>query len=122
VIYHGNDKGEGESGIGSYGAGKLLLDLDQPSKILSAGEQILAPEMEYECLGFVPNVVFPTGIIQQEDSLLIYAGAADTATCVVELGLADLLISDTSQLSREGGEDGRSTHHMWASSNPKHHI
>jgi predicted GH43/DUF377 family glycosyl hydrolase len=97
VIYHGNDKGEGESGIGRYGAGKLLLDLDQPSKILSAGEQILAPEMEYECLGFVPNVVFPTGIIQQEDSLLIYAGAADTATCVVELGLADLLISDTSQ-------------------------
>jgi predicted GH43/DUF377 family glycosyl hydrolase len=45
----------------------------------------------------VPNVVFPTGIIQQEDSLLIYAGAADTATCVVELGIADLLISDTSQ-------------------------
>ncbi len=97
VIYHGNDKGEGESGIGSYGAGKLLLDLDQPSKILSAGEQILAPEMEYECMGFVPNVVFPTGIIQQEESLLIYAGAADTATCVVELGLTDLLISEPSQ-------------------------
>ena len=96
MIYHGNDKGEAESGIGSYGAGKLLLDLEQPSKILSAGEQILAPEMEYECQGFVPNVVFPTGIIQQEDSLLIYAGAADTATCVVELGLADLLISDSS--------------------------
>jgi hypothetical protein len=78
--------------------------------------------MEYECLGFVPNVVFPTGIIQQEDSLLIYAGAADTATCVVELGLADLLISDTSQLSRKKWGDGRSTHHMWASGNPKHHI
>ena len=40
-------------------------------------------------------MVFPTGIIQQEDSLLIYAGAADTATCVVELGLSDLLISDS---------------------------
>jgi len=71
------------------------LDLDQPWKIRSAGEQILTPEMEYECLGFVPNVVFPTGIIQQENSLLIYAGAADTSTCIVELGLADLLISDS---------------------------
>ena len=96
VIYHGNDKSEGESGIGTYGAGKLMLDLDQPSKILSAGEQILKPEMEYECLGFVPNVVFPTGIIQQENSLLIYAGAADTSTCIVELGLDDLLISNSS--------------------------
>ena len=99
VIYHGNDKGEGESGIGSYGAGKLLLDLEQPWKILSAGEQILAPEMEYECKGFVPNVLFPTGIIQWGESLLIYAGAADTATCMVELNLADLLFSVSSSAS-----------------------
>ncbi|MFZ0407514.1 MAG: glycoside hydrolase family 130 protein [Cyanobium sp.] len=96
VIYHGNDKGEGECGIGSYGAGQLLLDLDQPWKILSAGEQILAPELEYECKGFVPNVVFPTGIIQRGESLLIYAGAADTATCMVELALADLLFNGSS--------------------------
>lgn len=99
VIYHGNNKGAAEGGIGSYGAGKLLLDLDQPSQILSSGEQILAPEMEYECFGFVPNVLFPTGIIQQGDSLLIYAGAADTASCVVELGLHDLQLSGSSPAS-----------------------
>ena len=99
VIYHGNDKGEGESGIGNYGGGKLLLDLDQPWKILSAGEQILAPELDCECKGFVPNVIFPTGIIQQGDSLLIYAGAADTATCMVELGLSDLQLSRSSSAS-----------------------
>ena len=99
VIYHGNDKGEGETGIGNYGAGKLLLDLDQPWKIISAGEQVLVPETEYECNGFVPNVVFPTGVIQQGHSLLIYAGAADTSTCMVELGLADLLLSSSSSAS-----------------------
>ena len=93
VIYHGNNKAEAESGIGSYGAGMLLLDLDQPWKIRSSGAQILAPEMEYERQGFVPNVLFPTGIIQQGDSLLTYCGAADTASCVLELGLADLLLS-----------------------------
>lgn len=91
VIYHGNNKAEGDNGIGSYGAGQLLLDLDQPWQIRSAGTQVLAAELDYECQGFVPNVIFPTGLIQQGESLLIYCGAADTATCVVELGLADLL-------------------------------
>ena len=101
VIYHGNNKGEGDSGVGSYGAGLLLLDLEQPGTIRCAGDQILAPELDYECQGFVPNVIFPTGIIQQGDSLLIYAGAADTATCVVELGLDDLLISGSSPASAQ---------------------
>jgi predicted GH43/DUF377 family glycosyl hydrolase len=101
VIYHGNNKAETESGVGSYGAGMLLLDLDQPWKIRRAGIQILAPEMEYECQGFVPNVLFPTGIIQQGDSLLIFSGAADTASCLVELGLSDLLLSGSSPASAQ---------------------
>jgi predicted GH43/DUF377 family glycosyl hydrolase len=91
VIYHGNDKGEGDSGIGSYGAGLVLLDLDDPAKIRRAGGRILEAQMEYECQGFVPNVVFPTGIILQGETVLIYYGAADTATGVVELRLSDLL-------------------------------
>jgi predicted GH43/DUF377 family glycosyl hydrolase len=91
AIYHGNDKGEGESGIGRYGAGLLLLDLDEPWKIRKTGGPILVAETEYECQGFVPNVVFPTGIINQGETLLIYYGAADTSTGVVELRLSDLL-------------------------------
>ena len=91
AIYHGNDKGDGDSGIGSYGAGLLLLDLDDPGTIRRAVGPILVPEMAYECQGFVPNVVFPTGIIQQGETVLIYYGAADTATGVVELRLRDLL-------------------------------
>ena len=103
VIYHGNNREEGDSGIGSYGAGLLLLDLDQPWRIRSAGIQILAPETEYECQGFVPNVIFPTGIIQQGESLLIYSGAADTSSCLVELGLADLLLNGSSPAFSQSG-------------------
>jgi predicted GH43/DUF377 family glycosyl hydrolase len=90
-IYHGNDKGEADSGIGSYCAGLLLLDLDHPEKISRAGGRILVPEMDYERRGLVPNVIFPTGIISQGETVLIYCGAADTVTGVVELRLSDLL-------------------------------
>jgi len=91
AIYHGNDQGDGDGGIGSYGAGLLLLDLDDPRKIRRALGPILVAETEYECQGFVPNVVFPTGIIQRGETVLIYYGAADTSTAVVELRLSDLL-------------------------------
>jgi predicted GH43/DUF377 family glycosyl hydrolase len=90
-IYHGNNRREGDSGVGSYGGGLLLLDLDQPERVLRSGEKVLRPEEDYECQGFVPNVVFPTGIIDQGETVLIYYGAADTATGVVELRLRDLL-------------------------------
>ena len=58
-----------------------------------------AEDQPVERQGFVPNVLFPTGIIQQGDSLLTYCGAADTASCVLELGLADLLLSGSSPAS-----------------------
>lgn len=90
-IYHGNNRREGDSGVGIYGGGLLLLDLDQPQCVLGVGGQILEPEQDYECQGLVPNVVFPTGIIEQGETVLIYYGAADTSTGVVELRLRDLL-------------------------------
>ncbi|MCT0213500.1 MULTISPECIES: glycoside hydrolase family 130 protein [unclassified Synechococcus] len=91
AIYHGNNKGEGESGVGRYGAGLLLLDPDQPALIRRAGKLILVPELDYECRGFVPDVIFPTGIILQGETVLIYCGAADSACGVVALRLSDLL-------------------------------
>ena len=68
-----------------------MLDLDEPGTIRRAVGPILVAEIEYECQGFVPNVVFPTGIIQQDETVLIYYGAADTSTGLVELRLSDLL-------------------------------
>ncbi|RME90094.1 MAG: glycosidase, partial [Verrucomicrobia bacterium] len=41
--------------------------------------------------GFVPNVVFPTGIVPRGDSLWVYYGAADESCGVVELSLPEVL-------------------------------
>lgn len=90
-IYHGNDRRAGDSGIGKYSAGALLLDLENPRRIRRPLGKILTPETDYERRGFVPNVVFPTGIVPTGDTLLIYYGAADTATAVVELKLSEIL-------------------------------
>jgi len=90
-IYHGNDRREGDPGIGVYSAGALLLDLEDPRCILRVHGCILAPEEDYERTGFVPNVVFPTGVIEQGETLLVYYGAADTVAAVTEFRLRDLL-------------------------------
>jgi len=90
-IYHGNSRREEDLGIGAYSAGVLLLDLADPTKILGRSGKIMAPEADYECGGFVCDVVFPTGIVELEKTVLVYYGAADTSTAVVEFSLQDLL-------------------------------
>jgi len=56
-----------------------------------------AKEADFEVAGFVPNVVFPTGVVQDRDTLLVYYGAADAATAVAEFSLGELLASLTAQ-------------------------
>ena len=90
-MYHGNSRQEEDKGIGAYSAGALLLDLENPRRILGARGKLFAPERDYERQGFVPNVVFPTGIVEQGGTALIYYGAADTCTAVVEFSLAEIL-------------------------------
>jgi beta-1,4-mannooligosaccharide/beta-1,4-mannosyl-N-acetylglucosamine phosphorylase len=82
-----------------YQAGVMLLDLEDPSQLISRGRfNILEPRELYETTGQVPNVCFPTGIIIEEfdengfarleSKVSVYYGAADTsvglATSTVE--------------------------------------
>ena len=90
-LYHGNDRRHGESRVGRYSGGLLLLDENEPWKIRGASGAIFVPEAEFELHGFVPDVVFPTGIVEQGDSVLVYYGAADTVTGVTEFRMRDLL-------------------------------
>ena len=86
VLYHGNDRAPGGSGVGSYYAGALLLDSDNPAKVIQrTAEPILAPEAEFEREGYVPNVIFPTGIIDHESRYQLFYGAADECTGVIEV-------------------------------------
>ncbi len=91
-IYHGSSKPAGDSGVGAYSAAALLLDLDEPHRIVrQSSEPILVPETDFEHEGFVPRVVFPTGVVDRGDTLLIYYGAADTVSAVVELLKSEIL-------------------------------
>jgi predicted GH43/DUF377 family glycosyl hydrolase len=92
LIYHGNRLPRHAGDVGAYSAGAMLLDLADPARVLrQTADPILEPTSEFEQSGFVSNVVFPTGIVERGDSLLVYYGAADTFTAVVELSLADIL-------------------------------
>jgi predicted GH43/DUF377 family glycosyl hydrolase len=90
-IYHGNSRREEDLDIGAYSGGVLLLDLVNPRKILGRSGQIIAPQSDYERTGFVSNVVFPTGIVECGETVLVYYGAADTSTAIVEFRLHDLV-------------------------------
>ena len=76
---------------GIYQAGVVLLDLEDPSRVLARSRyNVLEPRELYECVGQVPNVTFPSGWIPEkigEDGMIgldtrlhIYYGCADTCT------------------------------------------
>lgn len=84
TLYHGSDKKPGQAGVGRYTAGALLLDSENPSKVISrTPEPIMVPTEPYEREGFVNNVVFPTAVVEQDDQYLVYGGAADENLTVV---------------------------------------
>ena len=66
-----------------YRMGAALLDLNEPWKVLARSKNyIMAPWEQYECMGDVPNVVFPCAALHDKESgkIAIYYGCADTVT------------------------------------------
>ena len=66
-----------------YRMGAALLDLNEPWKVIARSKNyILAPWEQYECMGDVPNVVFPCAALHDKESgkIAIYYGCADTVT------------------------------------------
>ncbi len=89
-IYHGVKRNA--SGM-IYRLGAAMLDLDDPTKVLCRSAiPILAPREYYERVDDVPNVVFSGGAIMDDnEQIRIYYGAADTCICVGTVGLTDLM-------------------------------
>ena len=68
-----------------YSAGAALLDLEEPWKVIARTRSyLISPSTPYECVGDVPNVVFPCAALVDAPSgrIAIYYGAADTTTCL----------------------------------------
>ena len=61
-----------------------------PSKIIKIQkEPILRAELDWECVGYYPNVVYTCGAVQMGDRYYVYYGAADRV-----MGLATVPVSD----------------------------
>ncbi len=77
-----------------YSFGAALLDLEQPWKVIRrGGPYLLSPQRDYECIGDVPNVVFPCAALYDEETgrIAIYYGAADSVTALAFTQLKDIL-------------------------------
>jgi len=77
-----------------YCAGGALLDLDEPWKVIYRSKRyLLAPTLDYERVGDVPDVVFPTAAILDESTgrLALYYGCADTTVSVAYAQLGEII-------------------------------
>lgn len=77
-----------------YSFGAVILDIDNPSKVLyRTRDYLLTPEKNYETSGFVPNVVFPCANLYDADTgrIAIYYGAADTYTAIAFTQIEELV-------------------------------
>lgn len=85
-IYHGVDLNR------IYRLGALLLDLEDPRKIIHRSEKpFLEPLEDYECSGLVPNVVFSCGAVIRGNDVLVSYGASDSVVCVSNFKIDELL-------------------------------
>jgi predicted GH43/DUF377 family glycosyl hydrolase len=85
-IYHGADENH------RYCLGALLLDLNDPSKVLARSQQpLVEPTAPYELTGFFGNVIFTNGHIVDGDKIRMYYGASDEVICGADLSIQEIL-------------------------------
>ena len=74
-----------------YALGAILLDIDDPRRVIGQlSEPLLVPN-ESERDGYVPNVVYSCGSIIHGESLVIAYGASDTSTTFATVPVDALL-------------------------------
>jgi beta-1,2-mannobiose phosphorylase / 1,2-beta-oligomannan phosphorylase len=87
-IYHGaNEKNR-------YCLGAMLLDLENPSKVLARSEEpIMEPATDYEKFGFFGEVLFTNGHVVEGDTVKMYYGASDDVICGATFSIEEILKS-----------------------------
>ena len=85
-IYHGANTDN------QYCLGAFLMDLNDPSKVISrTTEAIMVPTEVYELSGFFGYVVFTNGHVVNGDEVTIYYGAADEFVCGAKFSIDVIL-------------------------------
>ena len=86
LLYHGVSKRS------RYRIGAVLLDLKDPTKVLSrTTDALFEPREAYEVEGQVDYVVFPCGAAVRGDTIYMYYGGADSVIDVASMSLKALL-------------------------------
>lgn len=79
--------------VRKYCIGAVLLDKNDPSKVLARSQFPLVYATQAEREGYVPNVVYTCGAIRHNEMLIMPFAVADTFTTFATIIIADLLAS-----------------------------
>ena len=97
-IYHGADAQN------RYCLGAVLLDLNNPTKVLARShDPLFEPVADYEKTGFFGNVVFTNGHLVKNDEITMYYGASDEVICGAKFSVKEILAG----LELERGSENR---------------
>lgn len=75
-----------------YTIGAILLDLNDPSRVIGRLREPLLTPNENEREGYVPNVVYSCGAIIHNDHLILPYAMSDYASSFATVPLDDLLL------------------------------
>lgn len=75
----------------SYSLGAILLDIDDPGRVVGHLDEPLLAWREDEREGYVPNVVYSCGAMIHGDELILPYGISDMATRIARVALGPLL-------------------------------
>lgn len=90
LLHHGVtgrlDQGTAQQQHVHYAAGGMILAAEEPWRVLArSAEPLLEPDTEEERSGIVPNVVFPTAIVEIDGQRFVCYGMADSRIGVARL-------------------------------------
>lgn len=74
-----------------YSIGAMLLDINDPSKIIARLEEPLLIPNESEREGYVPNVVYSCGSLIHNNMLIIPYAMSDITSGIAHVGIKDLI-------------------------------
>lgn len=87
VFYHAMD-----NDWSKYKVGAMLLDLQDPTKILCrAKKPVLEPQEPYENNGCKSGIVYVSGAVVKDGNILVYYGGSDSYVCVAFADLDEFL-------------------------------
>jgi predicted GH43/DUF377 family glycosyl hydrolase len=79
LVYYGVD----EKDPGKYQIGVMILEIENPKKVIVRTEKpIITPTEWFELNGHKSGVCYPTGCVVKDGKILIYYGAADSYVAV----------------------------------------